>query len=163
MSRMTLLQSTKLYEGFSACFRQWRAEGTHCKFIHGYGISFRITFEGELDERNWVFDFGGMKRAKNKIDGMSPLEWFNYMFDHTTLVAQDDPHLDEFKKMEEAGLIQLRVMERVGAEIFAEFLLQKINDFLEKETESRVLAVKVEFFENQRNSAVALLDRVGLR
>ena len=33
---------------------------------------FKVWFEGELDERNWVWDFGGMKRAKTEIDGMSP-------------------------------------------------------------------------------------------
>jgi len=44
--------STKVFDGYSTVFRQWRAEGTHCKFIHGYGVSFQIWFEGELDEKN---------------------------------------------------------------------------------------------------------------
>ena len=65
---MSKFQSTKLFDGFSTVFRQWKAEGTHCRFLHGYGVSFRVWFEGELDERNWVFDFGGMKRAKGNID-----------------------------------------------------------------------------------------------
>ena len=72
-------ESQKVFDGYSACFRQWKAEGTHCKFLHGYAVSFKIEFEGELDARNWVFDFGGMKRAKNKIKGMSPLEYFSYL------------------------------------------------------------------------------------
>ena len=46
-------QSTKVFDGFSCVFRQWRAEGTHCKYLHGYGVSFKVWFEGELDERNW--------------------------------------------------------------------------------------------------------------
>jgi 6-pyruvoyltetrahydropterin/6-carboxytetrahydropterin synthase len=50
-------------------FRQWKAEDTHCKFLHGYAVSFRVWFEGELDHRNWVWDFGGMKRSKTKING----------------------------------------------------------------------------------------------
>ena len=72
-------QSTKVFDGYSTVFRQWRAEGTHCKFLHGYGISFKIIFEGDLDERNWVWDFGGMKRAKTWIDGMQPKEWMDHM------------------------------------------------------------------------------------
>jgi hypothetical protein len=28
-----------------------------------------------------------MKRAKNTIDGKNPKEWMDYMFDHTTIVA----------------------------------------------------------------------------
>ena len=61
---MGKFQSTKVFDGFSCVFRQWKAETTHCKYVHGYGVSFKVWFEGELDERNWVWDFGGMKRAK---------------------------------------------------------------------------------------------------
>ena len=96
---MAKFQSTKLFDGFSCVFRQWKAEGTHCKFLHGYGVSFRVWFEGELDERNWVFDFGGMKRAKGNIDGKNPKEWMDYMFDHTTIVATDDPGIGGFRTM----------------------------------------------------------------
>ena len=91
-------QSTKIFDGFSTVFRQWKANETHCQFLHGYAISFKITFEGNLDEKNWVWDFGGMKRAKNKIDGFTPKAWMDYMFDHTTLIAEDDPFLEGFKK-----------------------------------------------------------------
>jgi 6-pyruvoyltetrahydropterin/6-carboxytetrahydropterin synthase len=87
--------STKLFDGFSTVFRQWKAEDTHCKFLHGYGISFKITFEGELDERNWVWDFGGMKRAKCTIDGMNPKAWMDHMFDHTAIIAEDDQQFME--------------------------------------------------------------------
>jgi 6-pyruvoyltetrahydropterin/6-carboxytetrahydropterin synthase len=48
---MAKYQSTKLFDGFSTVFRQWKAEGTHCRFLHGYGVSFRVWFEGELDEK----------------------------------------------------------------------------------------------------------------
>ena len=79
-------------------FLQYSVNGklktTHCRFLHGYGISFKVYFEGELDHRNWVWDFGGMKRAKTKIDGKSPKEWMDYMFDHTVIIAEDDPHLN---------------------------------------------------------------------
>jgi len=100
--------STKVFDGFSCVFRQWKAEGTHCRFLHGYGISFKVWFEGEPDKRNWVWDFGGMKRAKTEIDGMSAKMWMDYMFDHTMLVATDDPFLESFRRMDEAGVIQLR-------------------------------------------------------
>ncbi len=36
-----------------------------------------------------------MKRAKNKIDGRNPKEWMDWMFDHTYIVALDDPFLYE--------------------------------------------------------------------
>jgi 6-pyruvoyltetrahydropterin/6-carboxytetrahydropterin synthase len=95
--------STKVFDGFSCVFRQWKADGTHCRFLHGYGVSFKVWFKGELDERNWVWDFGGMKRAKTQIDGMNPKAWMDYMFDHTFIVAEDDPFLESFQRMDDAG------------------------------------------------------------
>lgn len=150
---MSTFQSTKLFDGYSTCFRQWKAEGTHCKFLHGYAVSFRVWFEGQLDERNWVWDFGGMKRAKNTIEGKSPKQYFEWLLDHTTIIAEEDPHLDLFKQMNEDGIIQLRILPAVGCERFAEFLYYKINDFLAVETNGRVRAVKVEVYEHEKNSA----------
>ena len=147
-------QSTKVFDGYSTVFRQWRAEGTHCSFIHGYGISFKIIFEGELDERNWVWDFGGMKRAKNTIDGVSPKVWMDYMFDHTYIIAEDDPFLPEAIKMDKTGIVQLRIIPATGAEQFAKFIYEKVSEFIKIETEGRVRVVSVEFKEHAKNSAI---------
>ena len=151
---MSKFQSTKLFDGFSCVFRQWRAEGTHCRFLHGYGVSFRVWFEGELDERNWVWDFGGMKRAKGTIDGMNPKAWMDYMFDHTTVIADDVPGLSGFKTMNELGIIQLRIIPAVGAEQFAKYIYEKLNTFIQEETEGRVSIVRVEFMEHNKNTAI---------
>jgi 6-pyruvoyltetrahydropterin/6-carboxytetrahydropterin synthase len=147
-------QSTKVFDGYSTVFRQWRAEGTHCRFLHGYGISFKITFEGDLDERNWVWDFGGMKRAKNKIDGMNPKEWMDFMFDHTYLIAEDDPFLPKAMEMFWTGIVQLRVIPATGAEKFAEYIYNKVSEFIKIETEGRARVVSVEFKEHAKNSAI---------
>ena len=150
---MGKFKSSKVFDGFSTVFRQWKAETTHCTYLHGYGVSFKLYFEGELDHRNWVWDFGGMKRAENKIDGLSPKEWFDYMFDHTFVVAEDDPYKESFLKMNEAGVAQVRVVPAVGAERFAEFVYNKVNPFIQKETDNRVSIAKVEFREHDKNSA----------
>ncbi len=151
---MAKFQSTKLFDGFSTVFRQWRAEGTHCRFLHGYGVSFRVWFEGERDERNWVWDFGGMKRAKGNIDGMNPKAWMDYMFDHTTIIADDDPALGGFKTMNDLGIIQLRIIPAVGAEQFAKYVFEKLNTFVQEETGGRVSVVRVEFMEHAKNTAI---------
>jgi len=151
---MGKFQSTKVFDGFSCVFRQWRAEGTHCKFLHGYGVSFRVWFEGDLDHRNWVWDFGGMKRAKGTIDGMNPKAWMDYMFDHTMIIAEDDPFLESFKLMNQAGAAQIRILPAVGAEKFAEYIYNKLQEFVDQETESRVKVVRVEFIEHGRNTAI---------
>ena len=146
--------STKIFDGYSTVFRQWKATTTHCSFLHGYGVSFKLWFEGELDERNWVWDFGGMKRAKGTIDGKSPKAWFDYMFDHTMIIAEDDPFKDSFLRMGEAKAAQVRVINAVGAEKFAEFIYNKVNPFIVEETNGRVKIARVEFREHSKNTAI---------
>ena len=157
-----MFQSTKVFDGFSCCFRQWKATTTHCQYLHGYGISFKVWFEGNLDDRNWVWDFGGMKRVKTLIDGMQPKEWMDYMFDHTVLVAEDDPMLmklqmlnsEQEKGKQYEGCLQLRIVPATGAEKFAELIFYKLNNFVKDETSERVRVTKVEFMEHNKNSAI---------
>ena len=147
-------KSTKLFNGFTCCFRQWKAVETHCKYLHGYAVSFKVVFEGELDHKNWVWDFGGMKRAKNLIDGMQPKAWMDYMFDHTVVIAKDDPEALMFQSLSDLGVIQLREVEATGAEKFAEYVFNKLNKFVQLETDGRVKISSVEFMENGNNSAI---------
>jgi 6-pyruvoyltetrahydropterin/6-carboxytetrahydropterin synthase len=150
---MGKFQSSKVFDGFSTVFRQWKAKETHCRFIHGYGISFKVYFEGELDHRNWVWDFGGMKRAKTLIDGKQPKAWMDYMFDHTMVIAEDDPNLKAFQQMDKAGVAQVRVIPATGAEKFAEYIYRNINEFVKTETDNRVRVIKVKFMEHEKNAA----------
>lgn len=124
--------STKTYgndRGLSCCFRQWRSEHSHCSLLHGYSIGIRLIFESDtLDSRNWVMDFGGLKAFK---------EWAEFMFDHTLVVAKDDPHLEFFKKMNEMGggfmdkgICDLRIVDGVGCEKFAELCYNVMNEIL---------------------------------
>jgi 6-pyruvoyltetrahydropterin/6-carboxytetrahydropterin synthase len=124
--------STKTYgndRGLSCCFRQWRSAHSHCSLLHGYSIGIRLIFESEtLDSRNWVMDFGGLKAFK---------EWADWQFDHTTVVASDDPHLDKFKilakmgKQDQGGLLDLRIVEAVGCEKFAELAHRTMAEILQ--------------------------------
>ena len=85
---------------------------------------------------------------------MSPKEWMDYMFDHTFIVAEDDPFAESFQRMDEAGVAQVRVIPATGAERFAEFIYNKVNPFVEAETNGRVKVAKVEFKEHGKNSAI---------
>jgi 6-pyruvoyltetrahydropterin/6-carboxytetrahydropterin synthase len=130
--------STKTYgndRGLSCCFRQWRSTHSHCSLLHGYSIGIKLIFESEtLDDRNWVMDFGGLKAFK---------EWSEWQFDHTTVIALDDPHLDKFKALAELGLqdergvLDLRLVEAVGCEKFAELAYRTMAEILEAYREGR--------------------------
>ena len=150
---MGRFQSSKIFDGFSTVFRQWKAEDTHCRFLHGYGISFKVYFEGDLDDRNWVWDFGGMKRAKTRIDGLQPKKWMDYMFDHTVIIAEDDPDVQAFIQMGQAGVAQVRIIPATGAEKFAEYIYSNVNEFVKTETDGRVRVTKVKFMEHGKNAA----------
>jgi len=128
---MATYVSTKTYgndRGLSCCFRQWRSTHSHCSLLHGYSIGIRLVFESDtLDDRNWVMDFGGLAAFK---------DWAEHMFDHTLVIAKDDPHLDLFLKMAELGLqdqggvCDIRLVEAVGCEKFAELAYHVMADIL---------------------------------
>ena len=138
--------SIKVFDGYSTAFRQWKATHSHCQYMHGYALKFKVWFEGEIDEKNWVCDFGCFKSNGIKEELAS-------QFDHTTVVAADDPHMEIFEKMDKVGLIQLRVMQHVGCERFAEWVYNLINDKMQKETNERVSVLKVEAFEGGTNNS----------
>lgn len=145
---MTFL-STKTYGhelGLSAVFRQWRAE-SHCNQLHGYALSFRFIFSAtELDHRNWVMDFGGLKGLKKALQDY---------FDHKTVVAADDPALAAYKLLEDAGIADVVVVTDVGCEKFAELAWLLATTELEKlGLDNRVKVVEVECSEHGANSAI---------
>ena len=85
---------------------------------------------------------------------MQPKAWMDYMFDHTMVIAEDDPFIESLKLMDNAGAAQVRVIEAVGAEKFAEFIYHKLNEFVIEETDGRVKITQVEFMEHSKNSAI---------
>lgn len=139
-------ESTKVIELGSCAFRQWRAEHSHCRFIHGYQLKAKLWFAGEeLDDKNWIVDFGGLKDLKRVLQEQ---------FDHTTVVAADDPKLETFKELDRQGIIQLRVMEDgVGIERTAEYVFKVADEYVDKLTDGRCWCAQVEVFEHEDNSA----------
>ena len=130
--------------GHSCAFRQWKAD-SHCNLIHGYSLQFEFTFAGnDLDERNWIVDFGGLKPLK---------EWLKYMFDHTYLVAEDDPELETIKMLQEKNLIDMRLVPAVGCERFAEQVFDFAQDLVDDLTDGRCWVQEVTVREHEHNSA----------
>ena len=152
---MTKFISTKTYKNIGpVAYRQWRAD-SHCNLIHGYALSFHFEFECDtLDARNWCMDFGGLAPLKDKLE-----EWF----DHTLLVAQDDPHRETLLNLGKLGIAKITEVERTGCEGLADFLYRYVNGILLPEygveESKRIWCCKVEVRETEFNMAM----RVGHR
>jgi 6-pyruvoyltetrahydropterin/6-carboxytetrahydropterin synthase len=56
--------------------------------------------------------------------------------------------------MDQIGIVQLRIIPAVGAEQFAKYIFEKLNTFVQEETEGRVNVVRVEFMEHSKNTAI---------
>lgn len=142
--------STKTFThsvGLSAAFRQWRAE-SHCRFIHGYALQVHVKFielEG-LDVRNWVVDFGSLKSFKGVLEDT---------FDHKTLVAEDDPLMECFDAMQDAGLMQVVKVPNCGCEAFAGMIYEYAEVWLKDNGYDSVAVFEVEVREHESNSAIA--------
>lgn len=132
--------------GLSACFRQYRAE-SHCNRLHGYALSFKLVFAcEELDETNWVIDFGDFGDVK---------KFLTDTFDHKLLVARDDPHLQEIRALEMFGLAKVKEVKAVGCEAFAKMVHDFVSGWLEvRGVQHRVHLISVEVREHGANSAV---------
>lgn len=120
--------------------------------MHGYALAFAITFEcdGDLDERGWVIDFGALADIK---------DWLVATFDHTTVVARDDPQMDTFVEMKRQGLIDLVVVKATGCEAFAAMVFKFTNEWLHATgRRQRVRVVAVDCMEHGANKATVIPD-----
>jgi len=138
-------KSSKVIELGSCAFRQWKAD-SHCKLIHGYRLSAKLTFGCTgLDDKNWVVDFGGLKELKELLEKQ---------FDHTLVISADDPCMEKFKELHALGICDLRIMEGgVGIERFTEYVFTIADVYVREKTVSRCWVERVEVWEHEKNSA----------
>ena len=144
-----MYQSTKTFGhdlGLSAAFRQWKAE-SHCRLIHGYALAVKFVFATEeLDVRNWCVDFGSLKSLKQILQDT---------FDHTLLVAEDDPKRAVLENLQAEGLARVVIVPATGCEKFAEMIFEVAQVWLKDNGYSpRVWLKSVEVKEHGANSAI---------
>lgn len=147
-----LFASTKTYthaQGLSCCFRQWRAT-SHCRLLHGYALEVKIEFLAKnLDENNWVVDFGGLKDIK---------KWLEDTFDHKLLVADDDPYRHMFLSMQfDEDVCNVTCVPATGCEAFAALIFDYVESWIDRVdsgVRTRVVLKSVEVREHGGNSAI---------
>jgi 6-pyruvoyltetrahydropterin/6-carboxytetrahydropterin synthase len=115
---------------------------------HGYALSFKFVFgTSDLDVRNWCVDYGSLKPLKAILEDT---------FDHTWLVAEDDPKLEVIRDLDRVhGIAKVVVVPAVGCEKTAEMVYEVTEQWLKDAGYSpRVHLVSVEVAEHGANSAI---------
>jgi 6-pyruvoyltetrahydropterin/6-carboxytetrahydropterin synthase len=142
--------STKTYgneRGLSCTSRQWAAD-SDCHLLHGYSFGFHFVFGAEqLDKRGWVLDFGRGGFGKIKT-------WLHEMFDHTLLVATDDPARPTLEALGAAGIARVRIVDGTSCERVAELTFKIADDIVRDATDGRCWVESVECSEHGSNSAI---------
>lgn len=152
---MSRYQSTKKFGPITTTHRNWHAaenqsrDSVHCSYIHGYSRKVEVTFEGELDDKGWVYDFGHTKEMKKLLDD----NW-----DHKVLINSDDPELPFILEAQERGVLKVTVMNVLeghgaGIEGSAKWCADKFQEIVDRETQGRVKIVKVQVWEHEMNSS----------
>ena len=135
---------SKAFSGYPCCHRQWRHQG-HCRFVHGYSRSFTVHFAASsLDSCGFVVDFSSLRPLEQQL---------RQQFDHTFLVNADDPLMAEWKRLDQLGALDLRVMDNVGMEASALLVWSWTNALLLDRDGGRTCCWLVEARENTRNAA----------
>jgi 6-pyruvoyltetrahydropterin/6-carboxytetrahydropterin synthase len=140
-------------KGYPCIFRNWRAT-THCNQWHGYDLMFEPTLEcdpHDLTPEGWVYDFGKFGPLKERIEKH---------FDHTWLIAEDDPlfgvTLNYIHASQAFGqpCAKLIVLPSIGIEAFSLWLAAETTDIIYEEQQKRpslkVRSARV--FENNSNT-----------
>lgn len=152
--------STKKIGPISTSHRNWRAasnpnrDSRKCAVCHGYSRYIQFTFAGELDEHQWIYDFGDAKFIK---------QWLEENWDHRTLVSADDPQLNKLIQAEQDGLLYLTIVPSEdnwgpGIEGSCKWVYDSINPIILEKTNNRAWIAKVEIWEHEQNTASFVPD-----
>jgi 6-pyruvoyltetrahydropterin/6-carboxytetrahydropterin synthase len=103
----------------------------------------------DLDARNWAADYGGLKELKKILESQ---------FDHTLIVAQDDPEMETYKLLEAKKMAKIVVLPKLGCEGLSDMLYKYVNgvyipEMWGKGEAARLWCYKVEVRETQSNMA----------
>lgn len=148
-------QSTKSFYNYPCAHRQFRHDG-NCAKIHGYSRSFHFVFAAKtLTKEGFVVDYGDLDELKRHLD---------YMYDHTLVLDEQDPHMEVFKALESTGVCDIRTHPLgPGMEGTAHYLSEWTDLYLRTKTKGRAWVVSVEARENDKNSSIYLNPNSGFQ
>ncbi|HWF27368.1 MAG TPA: 6-carboxytetrahydropterin synthase, partial [Mycobacterium sp.] len=94
----------ELFDNLPCCRRSSANQGKRF-FLHGYERTFEIEFACAETESDTVVASSAVREIRAAL---------RCQFDHTTLIAVEDPQRDLFELLAERGVIDLRIMDNTG-------------------------------------------------
>lgn len=149
------ITSTKSYYNYPCAHRQYRHDG-NCAKIHGYSRSFHFVFGIKtFTKEGFAVDYGDLKELKQHLD---------YMYDHTLVLDAEDPFMDTFRELEQAGVCDIRIHPMgPGMEGTAHYLCEWTDEWLRNKTKGRAWVISVEARENDKNSSIYTNPDAGFK
>jgi hypothetical protein len=147
MGRTARFHMRALFDNLPCCHRSWANQGKRF-FLHGYERTFEIEFACAETEPGT-----GLVLANNTVREVRAA--LRYQFDHTTLIAEDDPERDLFELLAKRGVIDLRIMDNTGMEGSAAWVFDTAERIVGLATGGRVWVSRIGACES-RNNAVTL-------
>jgi 6-pyruvoyltetrahydropterin/6-carboxytetrahydropterin synthase len=147
VGRTAWFHMRKLFDDLPCCHRSWTNHGKRF-FLHGYERAFEVEFacaETEPDT-GLVVDSSSLRGVRAAL---------RRQFDHTTLIAVDDPQRDLFELLADQGVIDLRIMDNTGMEGSAAWVFDTAERIVGLATRGRVWVSRIEARES-RNHVVTL-------
>jgi hypothetical protein len=133
-------------ENLSCVVRNFRAIDDRDKILKGFNISVKIVFESfNLDQ-----DLTNVPCSLEIIIN----DYLRSTFHNTTIISDDDPAIDEFNRLCDLGIINLKTMPGVGIEKFAEHVFLFIQNHLNESNISRLIIKTVEVREHSGRSSL---------
>jgi 6-pyruvoyl tetrahydropterin synthase len=147
IGRAARFHARRLFDELPCCHRSWANRGKRF-FLHGYERAFEVEFAcAETEPGTDLVVDGGT---------IGEIRWaLRYQFDHTTLIARDDPQRDLFELLAERGVVDLRIMENTGMEGSAAWVFGTAERIVALATGGRVWVSRIEARES-RNNVVTL-------
>ncbi|OSC41443.1 6-carboxytetrahydropterin synthase [Mycobacterium decipiens] len=141
----------KRFGDLPCCHRSWSRQGKRF-FLHGYERTFEIEFAcTETESRSGlVVDTSCLRDIRAAL---------RRQFDHTTLIAADDPQRDLFELLADRGVIDLRIMDSTGMEGSAAWVFDTAERIVARATGGRVWVSGIEARENRNNVVTLTVDR----
>ncbi len=147
IGRTARFRFRKRFGELPCCHRSWSRQDKRF-FLHGYERMFEIEFAcAEIEPRSGlVVDTRCLKDVRAAL---------RHQFDHTTLIAVDDPQRGLFGQLADQGVIDLRIMDSTGMGGAAAWVFDTTERIVGQATAGRVWASRVQARES-RNNVVTL-------